>query len=177
MILPDKRPNARAALPLLAAHFVAADVKKTVGKERGHLANERVEKLISGFARWVHGWIEHAPIALDLIWPRRARKLWITRQPTGSVAGNVEFRHHANAAIARVRNHVVNLVLRVVKPIGTDLLQLREALALNTETLVIGQVPMKYVELDRGHSIEIALDHLDGHPMPRYVQMQAAPWE
>src|ERR1035441_817430 len=36
---------------------------------------------------------------------------------------------------------------------------------------------MKDVQLHRSHAVEIALDHLDGHPMPRDVQMQSAPGE
>ena len=34
---------------------------------------------------------------------------------------------------------------------------------------------MKDIQLHRGHAVEIALDHFDGHPMPRNIQMQPAP--
>ena len=174
-IFPHERANARAVLPLLAGYLISADVKERIGKQRGHLADECVQKLISGFARRVHGRIEHAPVAFDLIRPGRTGKLRIAQQPTGGVAGNIELGHHANAAVARVRDHIANLLLRVVKTIGAELLQLRKTLALDAKTLVVGEVPMEDVQLHGRHAVQIALDHFDGHPVPRDIQMQAAP--
>ena len=107
VILPHERANARVAFPLLAGYLIAADVKERIGKERGHLADECVQKLIGGFARRVHGGIEHAPIAFDLIGPGRAGKFRIADQPTGRVAGDIEFGYYANAAIPGIRDDFV----------------------------------------------------------------------
>src|ERR1700733_5523790 len=38
-------------------------------------------------------------------------------------------------------------------------------------------MPMENVQLYRGHAVKIAQDYLDGHPVPRDVQMQSAPRE
>ena len=119
--------------------------------------------------------IEHTPIALDLIRAWRARKLRISNQPTGGVARNVEFGDHANAAIAGVCDNLAHLFLRVVQSIGTEHVQFREALAFDAEALVVGEMPVKHIELDRGHGVEISLYDFEGHPMARDVEMQTAP--
>ena len=51
------------------------------------------------------------------------------------------------------------------------------ALALDAEALVVGEVPVEDVQLDRGHGVEIALDHFDRHPVARHIEHQAAPGE
>ena len=177
VILPHELTDASAGLPLLAGYLVATDVKERIGKQRGHFADEGVQKLIGGFARRVQGRIEHAPVALDLIGSGRTGELRIPDQPTGGVARHVELGNHANTAVLRVGDHLANLFLRIINAIGTELLKLWKTLALDTETLVVGEMPMEDVQLHRGHAVEIAFDHFDGHPMPGYIQMQAAPRE
>jgi hypothetical protein len=85
------------------------------------------------------------------------------------VARDIEFGNHANTSILRIRDHFANLFLRVIKAVGTELLQLGKPLALDAEALVVGEMPMEDVQLYRGHAVEIAQDHLDGHPVPRDV--------
>jgi hypothetical protein len=63
------------------------------------------------------------------------------------------------------------LLLGVIETIGTELLQLRKVPAFDAEALIVGEMPMKDVQLYRGHPVQIALDHLDRHPVPRDVQM------
>ena len=91
------------------------------------------------------------------------------------MAGNVELRHHADAAVARVGHDVADLVLRVVEAVGALLVQLGEALALHAEALVVGEVPVEDVELHGGHGVEIALHHFERHPVARGIHHQAAP--
>src|SRR5438045_4220596 len=57
--------NFWAGVPLLAVHFVAADVKVMVGEELGHFGDKLVEKLVGFLVGGVHGGIEDAPLALD----------------------------------------------------------------------------------------------------------------
>jgi hypothetical protein len=45
------------------------------------------------------------------------------------------------------------------------------------KALIVGEMPVKHVELHGGHSVQIALDHLDRHPVARNVQHEAAPGE
>ena len=106
-------------VPLLAVYFVASDVKELVGKEPGHLANKFVEKLVSLLASRIHGGIEHAPLALDFIRPRPAGQFGIADEPGSTVAGHIEFRNHADAALMRVSDQVADFVLGVVETIRT----------------------------------------------------------
>ena len=54
------------------------------------------------------------------------------------MAGHVEFRHHADAAIVRVGNQVTDLFLRVVHPVGAITGQLGKNLAFRAESLIVG---------------------------------------
>src|SRR5579871_3470938 len=131
-----ERLNVLGLFPLLAIHFIAANVEVRVRKQRGHFADKLVEKLVSCFARWIHRGIENTKFALDLIRPRAARQLRVSDEPTRGVSRHVEFGYHADAAIARVSDHVANLILRVIVAIGTELVQFWKALALDPESLV-----------------------------------------
>ena len=68
-------------------------------------------------------------------------------------------------AIARVCDDVPHLVLRVEMAVGTELLQVREALAFDAKALIVGKMPVQHVELHRGHGVQIALDHFQRHPV------------
>ena len=52
------------------------------------------------------------------------------------MAGHIEFRYYSDAALPRISKDFAHLLLRVVKAIGTHFLQLRKALALDTEALI-----------------------------------------
>ena len=98
------------------------------------------------------------------IWygPGRAGQLRIPDEPRRRMARHVELGDHADAAIARVRDHLAHLILRVVLAVGAHLLQLRKALALDAEALVIGKVPVEDVQLHGRHAVERALHVRDG---------------
>ncbi len=93
------------------------------------------------------------------------------------MAGHIEFGNHADSTVARVVDHVPDLVLRVVVPVGAELLQFGESLALDAKPLIIRKMPVKDIELHCRHRIQIAFDHLDRHPVPRNVEHQPAPRE
>ena len=93
------------------------------------------------------------------------------------MAGDVELRDHADAAGGCVGHHFAHLVLRIVIAVRPGLLQLGIELALGAEALVVGKVPVKYVELHGGHGVEIALDHREGQKMARAIEHQSAPGE
>ena len=93
------------------------------------------------------------------------------------MAGHVEFGDDADAAVARVGDDLADLVLRVEIAVGAHLLQLRKSLAFDAEALIVGEVPVEYVELHGGHGVEIALDHGHGHPVAGDIELKAAPGE
>src|ERR1019366_3729136 len=90
-----------------------------------------------------------------------AGKLGISDEPRPAVAGDVELGHHADAAIMRVCNEVANLVLRVKHPVGAHSRKLGKDLALDTETLVVGKMPVQDIHLHCSHAVEVALEHVD----------------
>ena len=55
------------------------------------------------------------------------------------------------------------------------LLQFRKLPTFDSESLVISEMPMQDVHLDRCHPVKIAFDDLHGLPVPCYVNQQASP--
>src|SRR5262249_7769466 len=48
-------------------------------------------------------------------------------------------------------------------------------LALHAEPLVLRQMPVKNIHLDRGHAIEIPLQYIQWHEVATYIDHQSAP--
>src|SRR5262245_38599741 len=90
---------------------------------------------------------------------------------------HVEFWHDADSAHPGVFDDLAHLRLCVVIPVRTKLVKLRKLFTLDSEALVFGDVQMQDVELDRGHSVQVALDYLHRLPMPPDVNQQPAPRE
>ena len=174
-VLFTERLNRGVVKPLRVQHLVAADVEVFVRKQARHFSNQTVQKSVGLIARRVERGFEDSPFPLDLKWTRRAGKLRVADEPTGGVPRNVELRHDADAALTRISQHSTNIGLRVEVTVRTQLVELREYLALYSEALVIRQMPVKNVELYGCHRVEIPLDHRDGHPMAGNIQHQPAP--
>src|SRR5262249_53241502 len=98
--------NRGIAIPLLAFVLVAADVQVLVREERRHLTQKRVEKFVDLLTCRIESRLEDAGPALDRVWTRRAAELRITDEPARAVSGNIKLRHHANAAIASIRDEL-----------------------------------------------------------------------
>ncbi len=152
-------------------------MKELIGKEPGHLANECVQKLVGFLPGGIHGGIENAPLALDLIRSRPAGQFGIAHKPGGRVPRHIEFRNDANAALARIRDHAADFILGVVKPIRTHALQLGEFLALNPETLIFREMPVEYVQLHRRHAIQISLQDVERDKVAADINHQSTPGE
>ncbi len=170
-----ERLNLGIRVPLLAVDFVAPDMKKLVGKKPSHLADECVEKLVSFLPRGVHGRIENAPLALNLIRSRPAGQFGIAHEPGRCVPRHVELGNHANAALARIRDQFPDLVLGVVQTVRTHVRQLGKFLAFNAEALVFREMPVKHVELHRGHAVQVALQNVERNKVAAHVDHQSAP--
>ncbi len=93
------------------------------------------------------------------------------------MARHLKLRDDADAAIVRVGHELANLALRVIQAVGPCLLQLGKALALNTESLVVVQVPVQDIHLHRRHPIDIALEYLQRNEVAANVNQQAPPDE
>src|SRR5437868_3788538 len=103
----------RIAIPLLAFVFITPNVHVLVGKQRGHLTEKRVKKLVCRFACGIERGLKDSRAALNFVRAGRAAELWISNQPARAVAGNIKFGHYSNAAIASVSNDLAHLVLSV----------------------------------------------------------------
>src|SRR6266542_2527375 len=167
----------RIAVPLLAVYLVASDMEEPVRKKFRHLADELVEKFVSALTRGIHCGIKYTKLPPDGIGPRPAGEIRISHKPRRAVARHIELGNHADAAIMGVRNDLANLFLRVVEAIGAHFLQLREPLALNAKSLIVRQVPVEHVQLDRRHRVQIPLDYLDRHEVAAGINHEPAPWE
>src|SRR5580704_3612979 len=128
-----ERLNFWIGVPLLAIHFIAADVKKLIGEEFGHLSKKFVQEFVGFFAGGIHGWIEDSPLPLDLISSGACGNFRVTYEPGSAMAGHVKFGHNADAAIPRVGNQIVNFFLGVEASLGTLLVKLGEFATLDAE--------------------------------------------
>src|ERR1700730_5947630 len=165
----------RIRIPLLAVYFVAANVEELVGEETGHLADEFIEKPVSLFPGRVHGGIEDSPLALNFVRSGPAGQFGIPGEPRRTVAWHVELRHHADTTLLCIRDHAADFGLGVEEPVRTHFMQLREYPALDAEALVLGKMPVKYVQLDRGHAVQVALDYIHRDEVAAGVNHQPPP--
>ncbi len=175
LLLLHERLDLRIGRPLLAVVLVPADVPVRVWEDLHHLAHEAVDEPVGGFARRIERRIEHAEPARDGVRPRRAREFRIPDDPARDVPGHVELRHDANAPLPSVFDDVAQLILRVVVAVRSHFVQLRVLPALDAEALVFAQVKVQHVQLDRGHTIELPLDHLDRLEMAPDIDQQPTP--
>src|SRR5262249_9492298 len=88
---------------------------------------------------------------------------------------HVELRNDPNATLPRECDQVTDLFLRVVKSVGTHLLQLGKFLTFDPESLIVREVQVEYVQLDRSHAVQIALQYVHRHVMPANIDQQPAP--
>ena len=56
-------------------------------------------------------------------------------------------------------------------------MQFGETPGLDAEALIVGEMPVEDVELDGGHGVEIAADHIEGEEVAGGIEQEAAPGE
>jgi hypothetical protein len=167
--------DAGVGVPLLAIHLISPDVKVGVGKQGGHFTDEAIQKRVDLLAGGIHAGIEDAPAALDEVGARPGGEFGMTGEPGGGVTRHIEFGDDADTAIAGVGQHLADLRLREVVAIGALALELRKLLTFDTKALVVGQVPVEDVEFDGSHGVEVTLEDIEGNPVARHVDHEAAP--
>src|SRR5215813_6103555 len=99
----------------------------------------------------------------------------MTHEPTGTVPGNIELRHYANATLARVSDDLAHLVLSVEETIGTEGVKPGKFLALDAKALILCEVPMQDVQLYGRHRVEVPLEYVHRLEVTADVDEQAAP--
>src|ERR1700759_5007070 len=149
--------------------FISSGVEVRIRKQLGHLFNEAAEKFVRALPCRIH--------CVALAGNVATTQIGVGVEPRCGVTRHVELWDHPNTAIPRVCNDLLHFFLRVVEATGCLLLQKRESLAFNMESRVIRKTPMKDVQLDGLHCVEIPLDHRKpNEPVPR-INQKAAPRE
>ena len=99
------------------------------------------------------------------------------RKQTARVTRHIELGHHANAAVARVADHLRDVVLGVVPSLDTGerRREVWEALRFDRETAKVARVQVQDVEFDAGHCVEQVLDRIKREEAPARVEHEAAP--
>src|SRR4029077_13434006 len=88
---------------------------------------------------------------------------------------HIEFRNYTDDAVARIPDQIADLILGVIQPVRSKSMELGKFLTLNAKALVIRQMPVKYIELHRCHSVQIALEHIEGNKVAAYIDHQSPP--
>jgi hypothetical protein len=137
-------------------------VEILIGKQRGHLTKKHIQEFVDLFARWIEGWLKNSRPAFDRVWAGSTTKFRMPDQPTRGMTWHVKLRNHANATVAGICDDFSYLILGVVMTIRPHLMKLRKLLTFNTKSLVLGQMPMKYIKFYSCHSIEVAFENFNG---------------
>src|SRR5207302_4589314 len=166
----DERLDPQIGVPVLSIDLIPANVKVGVGEKLGHLVDELLEEFISPFLGGISNGIRS--LRIDLVRTGVAGQFWISDKPRPTVAGRIELREDADAAIVRVGHKVAELALRIIHAIGSHLVQLRKALALDAKALVIGEVQVQNVQLYRRHPIHITFEHIERNEVAADVDEQ-----
>ena len=90
---------------------------------------------------------------------------------------HIELRDDADAAVGRIVYNLTDLLLCVVQAIRAHLLQPGIFLALDPASLIVSQVPVENIHLDRRQPIYVALDDVHRLPVARDIDHQTAPCE
>ena len=91
------------------------------------------------------------------------------------MAGHLELRNDADAAIAGVAHQFARVVLRVEEAVGALGGQFGKELALDAKALVVDKVPVEDVQLHGSHGVDVALQNVERLEMPDAIDHQAAP--
>src|SRR5215472_5614367 len=91
------------------------------------------------------------------------------------MAGHVELRHDPNPSRCRISNDFTRLILGVKEPVRSHPVQVRKFFALDAKSLVLSQVPVKDVELDRRHAVQIPLEYFHGLVVTGHINQKTAP--
>ena len=186
------RLHLRRRLPLVLHRLVAADMDEAAREELDHLGEhilQEAERLLLDIVE--PG--EDAPIGLDSRRRRDARaQLRIGPDRGERVARHVDLRHDRDRALGRIGDDLADLFLGVIaagarqrrragcgggRAPCPDLGQPRIFVDLDPPALIVGQMPVKRVELVRGHPVDEPLDELGRLEVPRAVKHQPAPAE
>ena len=162
-------------VPLFRVNLIAADVDVRVREQGFHFRDQGVDKPVDILIERIHGGFVYAPAGLRPVGAGGGHQLGIGQRDSADVTGKIEFRHHADAQLARVFHHAADILLAIIPTCGTLSMQFRQRSGFNSPGLIIGQVPVQDIVFGRCHAIELALDGRDRKKAPRGIDQQPAP--
>src|SRR6185503_6870945 len=74
-----------------------------------------------------------------------------------------------------VSDDFASLLLSVVQTVAAHFVKTRITFTFDSKSLIVRQMPVEHVELDRSHRVEVSLEHLDRLKMTSYVDKQPPP--
>ena len=199
--LADTRLRERARLPLILYGLVAAGMDPVTRKERQHFGQHVLHEM-HGRVRRIEDVGVHAPVREDFELLAGVAEPRIRGDRGLRVPRHLDFRHDRDEARLGVRDDLADVVLRVesavrnviVDPLrrvrirmldaderltapGSHRREQRILLDVDAPSLIVGQMPVKTVQLMDGEEIDVFLDEFLGHERPRHVEVRAAPGE
>ncbi len=166
--------------------LVPAEVDVRARRQLDDLAHDVVEEFVGAVVRDA----ERAEPDLDsLVGCRRdaiAVELWVGRERSVGVAGHIDLRNDRDVLRCGVLDDlaVVGLRVEAAAPavhLGArpDLGERRPGVDLQAPALVVGEVQVQVVELQKGDVVDVALDRCDAEEVAGDVQHRSAvlePW-
>ena len=181
-----------ARLPTVARTLVTADVDVFRGEHVDDFAQHvfhELEGLLLTRAQHVG---KHAPRVFHLVRTARATVFRISSKSRHHVAGHIDFGDDGDVAVGSVAHDVAALFLSIKTAVANTIVdagittdhrsrapsanrgQFRVFLALETPTLVVGDVPVELVHAVQGDEVDVSLDELDGEEVARAVEVHSA---
>ena len=127
-----------------------------------------------------------------LVRPSRATEFGIGSQSGDHVTGEVDLGNHCDVAFGSVAHNVTTLLLGVKSAVRATVVfagvvadhglsaltphrsEARVALNFNAPTLIVGEMPVKAVDVVQGEQVDEAFHTVDRHEVARHVEFHAA---
>src|SRR5690606_35685102 len=129
--------------PLSAVVFIAADMDVLVGENNGHLLEKGGEEGIGFLPGRIEEGIFHTEPDLRVVGTGGARQFRVAQDPAAGVAAEVYSGYSPDPPEEGLINPHPDMLLGIVGPRGTLLMEATKNLAFHPEPLVIGYLPME----------------------------------
>ena len=192
VFLADKGLTLRTLLPTFLGAFVAADVNVGRGENICHLIEHVVDEFVGFRVAGTKHIVRNAPMLAHLVGSSGASKFGVGGQSGDHVTGQVDFGNHRDVAFGSVAHNVATLLLGVKSTVRATVVfagvmtdhglsaltphrgEARVALNFNAPALIVGEVPVKAVDVVQGEQVDEAFHTVDRHEVARHVEFHAA---
>ena len=192
VFLADKGLTLRTLLPTFLGAFVAADVNVGRGEDICHLIEHVVDEFVGFRVAGTKHIVRNAPVLAHLVGPSGASKFGVGGQSGDHVTGQVDFGDYRDVTFGSVAHNVATFLLSVKSAVRATVVfagvmtdhglsaltphcrEARVALNINAPTLIVGEMPVKAVDVVEGEQVDEAFHAVDRHEVARHVKFHAA---